>query len=154
MVVIKYFNYSTEADHIGFMYIYGRTLLYLFQFLYHMVFELEDLQHFPVPHLSFVLLTSRKRKIIRQAFPNLSLQLTITSFIIMNFWGRQKQVVSWGPVCFNSFKPPGATHSLHSSLLLQHIPCLRPPLTSPCLFWSCRSPGRHWNKYVPSLEEL
>lgn len=44
------------------MYICGRTLPYLFQFFYHMVFELEDLQHFPVSHLSFVLLTSKKKK--------------------------------------------------------------------------------------------
>lgn len=132
----------------------GQTSLYLFQFLYHMIFELEDLQHLPVSHLSFVLLTGRKRTILRLAFLNLSLQLTITSFIIMNFWRRQKQAVSLGPVCFNYFRAPGATHSLHSSLLLQHIPCLRPPLTSPCLFWSSRSPGRHWKKYVASLEEL
>lgn len=43
------------------IYATKKTIQYLFQILYHMVFELEDLQHFPVSHLSFVLFTSKKR---------------------------------------------------------------------------------------------
>lgn len=34
----------------------------------------------------------------------------------MNFLARQKQGVSREPVCFNCFRPPGDTHSLHSTL--------------------------------------
>lgn len=39
-----------------------KPIPYLFQLLYHMVFELEDLQHLPVSHLSFVLFTSKKKE--------------------------------------------------------------------------------------------
>lgn len=37
-------------------------------------------------------------------------------------------------------------------LLLLHLGSLRPSLSSLCLFWSALSPGKHWNKYLVSLE--
>lgn len=90
---------------------------YLFQLLYHTVFELEDLQHFSVSHLSFVLLTSRKKKknnktSISEPFPPVYNHL----FYHNELLGESKTTFSWGPVCFNYCRPPGATHSLHSSL--------------------------------------
>lgn len=68
--------------------------------------------------------------------------------------GRQKQGIIWGPVCFNCFRPPGATHSLHSSLAPSTPPISEAFLSSLCLVWSALSPGRRWNKYLTSLEEL
>lgn len=79
-VIIVFYLLHCSHWYQNLLYNCGRTWPYLFQVLYHLVFELEDLQHIPVSHLSFMFLTKRKRKIIRQALQNLSLQLTIYLF--------------------------------------------------------------------------
>lgn len=38
----------------------GQSVLYLFQVLYQVIFGLQNLQHFPVFHLSFVLFTKKQ----------------------------------------------------------------------------------------------
>lgn len=101
-----------------------------------------------------IILTKGEPLYFLTAAPNFPLLPTSTSFYRNELLKRHKQGINWGPVCLDCFRPPGATHSLHSSLSLLHLLSLRPFLSTLRLLWSAVSLDRHWNKYLVSPEDL